>query len=164
MKPRLILRTGVTASALAHLSVLMLIAILFRGASVQFGHRRADHGRTGFVRRSNASPDRGTSRFADAETEPSDGVEVPSTSPPGAPAPAPLRDGAADHNSRRRSRHRRPSGSRPVSAQQTAMPLSPSPAPRRRLHSAGARSYHQVSRHARPAAGYCLPSLPRQIR
>ena len=59
MKPGQIIRTGITASAIAHLSVLAVGAVLHRGASVRFGHGRADHGRYCFAGRGPATAEEG---------------------------------------------------------------------------------------------------------
>src|SRR5450830_1572585 len=97
MKPRLVLRTGISASAVAHLSVLMLV--LFFTEVHRFGSVTAEPITVDLVSPAEATPppekDKTEESLPPAKAEPSDTLDLPSksaassASPPATPPPAP---------------------------------------------------------------------------
>ncbi len=88
MKPRLIIRTGITASAIAHLSVLMLV--LFFTEVHPFGSVTAEPITVDIVSSAEVTPPpKREEPPPEPKPQPSDAFEMPSKSaPPSPPAPA----------------------------------------------------------------------------
>ena len=134
MKPRQIIRTGIAASAVAHLSVLTLMIFFSRGASVQFGHGRADHGGNGFARGGPPSRRRKSRLRRRNPSPPTTSILLrhpaaaaqPPPRPPPETASAATTAGAAAS-----AAAQRPSGqsSQPPQPTSAALPPTPSPTP-----------------------------------
>jgi hypothetical protein len=124
VEPRQIIRTGITASAIAHLSVLMLV--LFFTEVHRFGSVTAEPITVDLVSPAEAPPPpRKEDPLPPPKAEPSDAFDLPSKSaaasapPPAAPPPAPAQP----------QKQAAPSTPPPVRQQESAQPQPPATSP-----------------------------------
>jgi hypothetical protein len=126
MKPRLVLRTGITASAVAHLSVLMLV--LFFTEVHRFGSVTAEPITVDIVSSAEVTPPpKQDEPLPEPKPQPSDAFELPSKSAPPSP-PAPAASEAAATRPQKQAALSTPSpGSQPASPRPQPSPASPTP-------------------------------------